>query len=366
MTSSIGNATTAISATLAPVFDDFFNDIIDIVPDATQTIIDFVNSFLDAENITSIAGVTKEIAASNKEIAMQKGIIDKDLNPRATKAAKSILKTEKERKEELETQLAILQDQEKSLENANRLNGGQIGGETGEGVDGTGVGADEEQQRMESLRDFTMTRAELLDAELLADIARLELATEVLGIKEADLYERRLEIIRNFAEKKSSLEAEGMESKDKDTKTEVKWSESSVKSQLDAGTKLLASLGSNSKKSHKIKQGLAASNAFMNTSEGVTKALAEQNYPAAVLTAVTGAAQIAAILSSKPDGGGSLSGPPASAPTPPQQSFNDQGATITDISDGEITRQSLTIEFNDEVVDALSRQIQKSQSDGRT
>ncbi|MBG7617707.1 MAG: hypothetical protein IZT57_04990, partial [Chloroflexi bacterium] len=39
MTSSMGNASTAISATLAPVFDDFFNDIIDIVPDATQTII---------------------------------------------------------------------------------------------------------------------------------------------------------------------------------------------------------------------------------------------------------------------------------------------------------------------------------------
>lgn len=114
MTSSIGNATTAISATLAPVFDDFFNDIIEIVPDATQTIIDFVNSFLDAENITSIAGVTKEIAASNKEIAMQKGIIDKGLNPRATKAAERILKAEKERKEELEAQLAVLQEQEKT------------------------------------------------------------------------------------------------------------------------------------------------------------------------------------------------------------------------------------------------------------
>ena len=44
MTTQIGNASTSISATIAPVMEDFFNDVINIVPDATQTIIDFANS----------------------------------------------------------------------------------------------------------------------------------------------------------------------------------------------------------------------------------------------------------------------------------------------------------------------------------
>ena len=50
----------------------------------------------------------------------------------------------------------------------------------------------------------------------------------------------------------------------------------------------------------------------------------------------------------------------------PVNNFNDQGAAITDISDDRMTTQRLVIEFNDEVVDAISRNIQKSQSDGRT
>ena len=79
MTSSIGNATTAISATLAPAFDDFFNEVIDIVPQATQTIINFVNSMLDPKDINSSKGVKQQIEAVKqslidiKEFAKQQG-----------------------------------------------------------------------------------------------------------------------------------------------------------------------------------------------------------------------------------------------------------------------------------------------------
>ena len=363
MTSSIGNATTAISATLAPVFDDFFNDIIDIVPDATQTIIDFVNSFLDAENITSVAAAQKRIADSEEKII---GLTDQvnDKRQRGKTLILSNLRSEKVTLEELKAQLIVLQDKEKSLENANRLNGGQIGGATGEGVDGTGEGADEEQRKLESLREFTMTRAELLDADLLADIARLELAAETLGIKDEELYGRRLEIVRNFAENKAKLQQDYMDNTESDTKTEIKWSDSAAKSQLDTGTKLLTSLGNNSKSAHKIKKGLAVGNTLMTTAENINEQF--PNPVGMALAGLTGAAQLAAIMSSTPDGGGALSAPPAAPAQAPQKSFNDQGATITDISDGEMTSQSLVIEFNDEVVDALSRQIQKSQSDGRT
>ena len=363
MTSSIGNATTAISATLAPVFDDFFNDIIEIVPDATQTIIDFVNSFLDAENITSIAGVTKEIAASNKEIAMQKGIIDKGLNPRATKAAERILKAEKERKEELEAQLAVLQEQEKSLENAKRLKGGEIGGE--DGAPGSLTG-----DELEGLRKFSMTRAELLDQQFVDDLDRLLLAGEHLGLTEEEQYARRLEIIRDFAKNKELLEKKELKNKDKNLKTENKWSTSANKKLMDQGTDLLTSLGNNSKTAHKIKQGLAASNAFMNTAEGVTDALAEQNYPSAALIAATGAVQIAAILSSSPNspGGSSVSTPSAPPPSQQQPDFQPETSSLefTDTTDTGQTTFNLTVPDGDEIGQALANWINKAQTEGRT
>jgi len=222
----------------------------------------------------------------------------------------------------------------------------------------------EAQSPLDALKEFTLTRAEILDAELLADIARLELAAEALGIRDEELYERRLEIVRNFADKKAGLQQENMDSTESDTKTEIKWSDSAAKSQLDTGTKLLTSLGNNSKSAHKIKKGLAVGNTLMTTAENINEQF--PNPVGMALAGLTGAAQLAAIMSSTPDGGGALSAPPAAPAQAPQKSFNDQGATITDISDGEMTSQNLIIEFNDEVVDALSRQIQKSQSDGRT
>ena len=225
--------------------------------------------------------------------------------------------------------------------------------------------SEKEQKKLDALREFTMTRSQLLDADLIADIERLELAAETFNLKDEELYARRLEIIRDFADKKARLEKDGMDSKDKDTKTEIKWSDSAAKSQLDTGTKLLTSLGNNSKTAHKIKQGLAVGNTFMTTAENINEQF--PNPIGMTLAAGVGAAQLAAIMSSTPSGGGALAAPPPAVPEQaPQQNFNDQGTTITNLSDGEMTTQRMIIEFSDESVDVLSRQIQKSQSDGRT
>jgi hypothetical protein len=223
----------------------------------------------------------------------------------------------------------------------------------------------EAQSPLDALLEFTMTRAEILDNELIADIERLELAAETFGLKDEELYAKRIELVKKFNSEKLSLEKNSMDSKDDDTKTEIKWSESSAKSQLDTGTKLLTSLGNNSKTAHKIKQGLAAGNTFMTTAENINEQF--PNPIGMTLAAGVGAAQLAAIMSSTPSGGGALAAPPPAVPEQaPQQNFNDQGTTITNLSDGEMTTQRMVIEFSDESVDVLSRQIQKSQSDGRT
>lgn len=157
------------------------------------------------------------------------------------------------------------------------------------------------------------------------------------------------------------------DSADKKKKSELEnfWSESSIKNQMDLGTQLLTSLGNNSKTAHKIQQGLSAANAGMNTAEGVTKALAKQDYVGAALTAATGVAQIAAIWASTPDGNSTVT-PVSSQPTEqPQESYNDQGASVTDVSGEDITTQRLVIEFSDEAVEAVGRHVKKAESERR-
>lgn len=68
LTKSFSNASIAISASLAPQFDSFFNAVISIVPRATNTIIDFINSFKDASNIESITSLESLIKDQETKI----------------------------------------------------------------------------------------------------------------------------------------------------------------------------------------------------------------------------------------------------------------------------------------------------------
>lgn len=199
MTKQIGNATTAISATLAPVMDDFFNDVIAVVPTATQTIIDFINSFLDAENITTISGVTKQIEASQlrlkkleeerKDIAEQDVSFRKDagfVQASFLKQTDEAIEKEKIRTEELREQIKLLEEQQLKLEDVNRLKGGQIGGEGGVLPTVTGIGTGEEIQ---AIADRFKNEEDLLIEKLDRELAiigdnkalRLELEDEFLG-----------------------------------------------------------------------------------------------------------------------------------------------------------------------------------------
>ena len=161
-----------------------------------------------------------------------------------------------------------------------------------------------------------------------------------------------------------------LKNKDKNLKTENKWSTSANKKLMDQGTDLLTSLGNNSKTAHKIKQGLAASNAFMNTAEGVTDALADQNYPSAALIAATGAAQIAAILASSPDSpSGSITAPSAAAPEQPQERFSPEQSEIGLDFRSEESSTSNVIRFDtetgDQLIDALMGVMNDSMRNGR-
>ena len=165
------------------------------------------------------------------------------------------------------------------------------------------------------------------------------------------------------------LKDKDLKDKDKDKNTELKWSTSSTKKLMDDGNALLANLGDNSKASHKIKQGLSASNAFMNTAEGVTDALAEQNYASAAIIAATGSAQIAAILSSSPDSpGGGTGGAPSQAPEQ-QESFTPETSNIgVDFrDDNSSTTNVITFDTStgDQLIDVLSGMLNERMRQGR-
>ena len=61
MTAAAGKSSKAISASLAPAFDDFINDVTTKIPVATNLIIDYFNSFKDPEDIKSVPELGRQI-----------------------------------------------------------------------------------------------------------------------------------------------------------------------------------------------------------------------------------------------------------------------------------------------------------------
>jgi hypothetical protein len=395
LTSSAGNATTAISATLAPVLDDFFNDIIAVVPDATQTIIDFINSFLDAENITSMPGVIKQIDDVTKSIEQTTKNMEGQV-PRMRAGSEAQLAFDEKRLEKLEAQLLALKNQEKKLEDVNRLSGRQIGGEVVTPID-SGLGTGDEIQ---AIADRFKEEETLLAEKLVREL-------QIIG----DNNNLKLELEKEFTENIEELRAEAKEKQDEarqeeleaakkilDDRAELDLKAGKAKIKLEDSVAqnavgLLKMIGGENKAAALIALGIQKATALSAnataTLSGSLLAYASQLIPGdptsiiraeaareytiglgavnAGLIVATGLGQAAGISKGGGGGGAGISGGgnPEQSENP-VNNFNDQGAAITNISEGEMTTQRMIIEFSDESVDVLSRQIQKSQSDGRT
>ena len=224
------------------------------------------------------------------------------------------------------------------------------------------AGFEVEQAYQERLLEMKMEIApETVDPEVMEE--KNQEALELLNEKlENDLLSHE-----EYYQQLNKLGKKDGKDKEKRKETENFWSDSSTKKQMDDGMELLSALGNNSKTAHKIKQGLAASNAFMNTAEGVTKALSEKDFVSAALIAATGAAQVSAILASTPNGGGgSISAPSSAAPTQTEApDTNQQSTTVTDISGGEQNTQRFAFEFSDAIIDVIAKKVKESKSEGR-
>ena len=393
LTSQLGNAATAVSATIAPVMDEFFNDIIEVVPDATQSIIDFINSILDAENITSIAGVQQQIEKINKDMAhTTEEMIGKA--PRMQKGMEAQLRGDAKRLEDLQAQLVVLKEQELSLENANRLKGGEIGGEGGgEVVPLEGVGTGDEIQ---AIADRFKTEEQLLfekkerELIIIGDNNELKLQLEDQYLMDVVLLEQKAE------DEKAKITADASDKAAKAQSLAAKSKmalEGSIANNAIQLTKMV--LGDSKAAALAgiiIQKGMALSANAVSTAAGATAAFAAQQVVGdptsfargtaaaahittlgsinAGLIVATGLGQAAALGGG--GGGGSLSsggGGGNNSSSSRDANFEEEttGLEVTDASDQGSTVQTIrfAVDSGDELIDAISSALNKANNEGR-
>ncbi len=111
---------------------------------------------------------------------------------------------------------------------------------------------------------------------------------------------------------------------------------------------------------------VSAGIAFINTAEGVTAALAKQNYPGAALTALTGAAQISNILGASKGGGAPASIQAPAAPKEPDFVQDTASLDFTDSNAGGSGTNEIRFatDSGDELVDAIANALNKGQREG--
>jgi len=144
MAGTASAASLAISASLAPVLNDLFSDIIKSVPIATQSFIEFINSFKDAENINSIKAIDNQIQLMQVTILELRNSSFLGIDISQTQGTIDAIKRVQDR-------IGKLVAQRIELQNAPTISAGVAGGPT----DGTtGVKEDANQKKIDALFEF--------------------------------------------------------------------------------------------------------------------------------------------------------------------------------------------------------------------
>jgi hypothetical protein len=250
-----------------------------------------------------------------------------------------------------------LQEQEKSLENAKRLKGGQIGGEDGDPLPEGGLGTIDEIQEIEDRFK--------LEEELLAEkLAReLEMIGENLELRRklTDAFASDVQIMEFKREKERGKEVD-KEKKDEKDRYDYKIDQAS--GFVYAAQILNSTIGGDNKI-------LAAGLIVADTATAVMKSLSMNPYDyanVAVLVA-TGIAQLANVGSSSPSG--AASGGSGGSSIGPQQSrepdFQPESSSLefTDTTDSGAATFNLTVPDGDEIGEAIANWLSKAQNEGR-
>ena len=404
MTTQLGNAATAISANLAPVMDDFFNDVISVVPQATQTVIDFINSFLDAENITTQSAVLKELENSRvriielqKEAAKIEAVntsFMKDSGASQQQQLKTLgesIQAEKLRTEELSEQLVLLEAQKLSIKDAKTLQGGEIGG-TVNSDDSSSMGTGDQ---IEAIANRFRTEEDLLVRKLENELLLIGNNDELKAELENEFFEKALERQLEFEESKSKIDSDAISKKakleDKAGKAKISLENNIAKNSISLLNMLAGENKAAALAALLIQKASALSANATATLSGSMLAYASQLIPGdptsvlraeaardatlglgslnAGLIVATGLGEAASIASGGNGGGGS-SGPSGSGNQEIQQDFQPETSSLqlsnSDSSGSQVTAVPFSTDSGDELMDVISKLLNERKAQGIT
>lgn len=359
LTESLGNATKLIAAQLAPALNEFFNGVIDVVPGATQVIVDFINTFRNAENIENVDSLNRlidEQAVKVEELTRKRdeyvgksnGYISAEQDEITTKARLNAeLQEETQRQEELIKQRDAALEQQQKIADAAKGQGGAIGATVGT------VSTQDADAELQALLDRFKTEEQLLlekyerereiaagNNELLLQLeqeyiaASQELKDEAAARDQERLDEQNA-YYAEILKQQGQIDKENVKAIEKGNKDKSKSEEAYLDAAIATGNALFED-------NKAVKAGLVV----VDTAAGISKAFAELPYPAALAAsasiAATGVAQLAAIQSASKGGGSASSSVPAEQvdDTPPTLQ-----AQNTDLSNA---NQTFTIEFSED------------------
>lgn len=349
LTEQLGNAAASISANLAPVFNDFFNSVIEVVPEATNTIIDFFNTFQQAESINDINSISREIESLSKESVEleenlqsllsgeyrtinQQGVID---------AQAEGLSKVNERLFELKKRRDELIEQQSLLDQVEQRQGGEIsGGFGGE----TPIG---QRDRLDEIESRFKTEQELLAEKLAAELEivgenqqlRLELEAEYQN----KLLDLELERVDKEIEARNRKDAAIKKQQQDELKEEQKLQKEKISATLSYADAAI-SIGNLLFEDNKaIRSGLV----IADTAAGIVRAFADLPFPAAVAAStsigIEGARQLAAINSASKGGGSSSAPSAASSQDFSQSSLQDSSELSISSSDTNGSNQAIIL-----------------------
>lgn len=336
LTESIGNGTKLIAAQFAPALNEFFNGVIDVVPRATQVVVDFINTFKSPEQITQLESLNNLIEDQENAISRLQGKIagnenviktyygDTTAQVEANKLLNQQLSEEEERLVALWLQREEIIEQQKRMEDAKKGEGGTISATLGTGGDGEDPESEAEKEKLDTMLSYWE-----------------EYAASRLAIQN-ELY----------------LESQGL------GKMEVKDNELVAKSQgisAKEGTKLASAANKAFFEDNKaIKAGLIVS----DTAAAAMSEYAKGGPWAAAAAIAFGGIQLANLLSASPGGGGSVS---SATPDTVTQAQQPQDFGTIDLNNADVSGQNFTIRIEgggDEITEAIARNMSVMQIEG--
>jgi hypothetical protein len=374
VTKSLSKAGTLISAQVAPVLSEFFSSVIEEVPTATQTIVNFINSFKDAKNIENLTSIQSELKEKTTdlniaalELANTEAKLAEAQDPRQRSAYTRMVAEQRVGVEELTNRIDGLTEQEKKLTeqriaDAERLESVGISADPNDS--GTGDQVQAIADRFKSEEDLLREKLER-EIEIVGENNELKLQLEQEF--RDNLSEIRLRDFDDAMNQGSELTGLFEQNKKEESKTANK--ETAQKRKIEDDYFSAASTLSDA--FFADNKALRAGMVVVDAASGISRAFADLPYPAALAAsasiAATGVAQLAAIQGAT-KGGGTVSGgavAPAAAPPEPEPTTQ---LTVSDTdTSGASSSQILSIRIDSddsELAVALNGILGKARVDG--